>query len=591
MSLSVRPTLSVFWRHVRRYPFLVTFLLASLVVLYILELAIPLLSKRFFDVVSSGLTGEAMAEALLGVLVLMLGVAVLRWAAFRCASLTNNYFQPRVIADLEQYAFSHVLNHSYRFFSNNFAGALVRKIHRLGRSFETIADQIEWRLLSLVIAIIGTVVIFFLRSPIVAFALVLWVAVFIAVNIVIATWKLKYDTERAQLDTESGAVLSDAISNSMTIQQFVGRNDEIARFRDVNERWRRMMTFTWHLGDINEAVQSGLMIVLEGIIMYFAIQFYAAGKLTVGDFALIQTALVGLFAKLWDFGRVIRHSYEGFADAKEMVEILETPHEVRDKPTAKKLKVKAGAIEFRDVSFSYNMTRPVLRNLTLLIAPREKIAFVGPSGAGKSTVIKLLMRFFDVTSGKVLIDGQKIADATQDSLRANVSLVPQDPLLFHRTIMENIRYGRRAASDKEVIAASKKAHCHEFIMNLPNGYDTMVGERGIKLSGGERQRVAIARAILKNAPILILDEATSSLDSESEAMIQDALKSLMKDKTVIVIAHRLSTIMQMDRIVVIEQGAVTDTGTHHELLARAGTYKKLWSIQAGGFLPDSVKKN
>lgn len=556
---------------------------------YILELAGPLLSKRFFDVVASDLAGEAMAQALIAVLTLMIGLSAIRWATFRAASFLNTYFQPRIIADLEQESFSYLLDHSYRFFSNNFAGALVRKIHRLGRSFETIADQVEFRLLPILIASIGTIIIFYFRSPFVALALASWLAIFIAVNIVIARWKMKYDTERARLDTESGGVLADAISNAMTIQQYVGHEAEVGRFREVNERWRRMMTFTWNLGDLSEAIQAGLMIALEGATMYFAIKFFSAGKLTVGDFALIQTALIGLFGKMWDFGRVIRHTYEGFADAKEMVEILETPHEVRDKPTAKKLKVKQGKIEFHDVSFSYNMTRPVLRNLSITAAPREKLAFVGPSGAGKSTVIKLLLRLFDVTSGKIFIDGQKVADVTQESLRTNIALVPQDPLLFHRSVMENIRYGRRGASDKEVIAASKKARCHDFILQLPNGYDTMVGERGVKLSGGERQRVSIARAILKNAPILVLDEATSSLDSESEAMIQEALQSLMKNKTVIVIAHRLSTIMQMDRIVVIEKGSVTDSGTHMELLARGGTYRTLWNIQAGGFLPDSTK--
>ncbi|MBI1908091.1 ABC transporter ATP-binding protein [Candidatus Uhrbacteria bacterium] len=588
MSLSVRPTIRVFWRHVRRYPVVAAFLAVALLALNLTELARPLLGKRFFDVFESGLSGGALQSALVDVLVLMIGLGVVQFLLFRVASFMNNWFQPRVIADLERTAFGYILDHSYRFFSNNFAGSLVRKIHRLGRAFETIADQLEWRLIQLVVAIVGTIIIFSLRSPLVAAILAAWIVIFIAVNFVVARWKLKYDTERAELDTEAGGMLSDAVSNAMTIQQFVGKDFERARYAEVSERWRVMQTFTWNLGDINEAIQAALMIVLEGVTMYFAIQFYIDGTLTLGDFALIQTAFIGLFTKLWDFGRVIRHTYEGFADAKEMVDILELPHEVHDKPTAKKLKVKHGQIEFVDVSFAYNMTRPVLRDLSLTITPGEKIAFVGPSGAGKSTVIKLLMRFFDVTSGKIRIDGQNIADVTQDSVRGNVSLVPQDPLLFHRSIMENIRYGRRTASDAEVIAASKKAHCHEFITQLPSGYDTLVGERGIKLSGGERQRVAIARAILKNAPILVLDEATSSLDSESEALIQDALRALMKDKTVIVIAHRLSTIMQMDRIVVIEKGAVTDAGRHDELVRREGTYQKLWSIQAGGFLPDKA---
>lgn len=561
------------------------FLFGLVFIANILELLPPLLSKRFFDALASGETGEVLFTSLVGILVLMTGLSAARWAAYRASSFTNNYFQPRIMADLERTAFSYLLDHSYRFFSNNFAGSLVRKIHRLTRAFETIADQVMWKLMQLVITLIGTLVIFYFRSPLVAAVLGAWVVFFVLINVAVARWKLQYDARRAAIDTESGGMLADAISNSLTIQQFVGGAHENRRFADVNERWRKMQTFAWNLGEASEAIQSLLMFVLEAVIMYIAIRYYVDGKMTLGDFALLQTALIALFAKLWDFGRMIRYLYEAFADAKEMVDILETPHEIKDKLRAKKLKVTRGEITFDEVTFAYNKTRPILTDMSLTIAAHEKVAFVGPSGAGKSTVIKLLMRFFDLSSGKILIDGQKITDVTQDTLRQNVSLVPQDPLLFHRSIMENIRYGKREATDDEVLAASKKAHCHEFIMQMQDGYNTMVGERGVKLSGGERQRVAIARAILKNAPILVLDEATSSLDSASEAMIQDALQLLMKNKTVIVVAHRLSTIMQMDRIVVIEKGRVADAGTHAELLTRDGTYGKLWNIQAGGFMP------
>ena len=263
--------------------------------------------------------------------------------------------------------------------------------------------------------------------------------------------------------------------------------------------------------------------------------------------------------------------------------IRDRPYDVQDLKTAKNLKVGQAGIKFDEVTFYYNQTRLTLDHFDLTIKPKEKIALVGSSGAGKSTIVKLLMRFYDVTSGHILIDGQDIARVKQDSLRSQIAFVPQDPILFHRTLMENLRYGRRDASDEEVIEAAKKAKCHDFIQGLADGYDTFVGERGIKLSGGERQRVAIARAILKNAPILVLDEATSSLDSESEYLIQEALRELMKGKTVMVIAHRLSTIMQMDRIVVVEDGRVVDQGTHQELMSRAGMYQKLWKIQAGGF--------
>lgn len=585
MSLSVGSTIKVYWQHVKRYPWAISTLLFCLVAVNVVELVPSVLSKKFFDAFSNGQQGEELAATLVAILFLTVGVNAISWLLHRFTAAINNFLQPQVIADLEQTAFSHLLSHSYRFFTDNFAGSLVKKIHRFGRAFERLMDQFTWKLISIGVAVVGTIVIFYLRSPLFAGILCIWAVLFVIANIFVAKWKLKYDLIRAQLDTESSGVLADAVGNAVTIQQFVGNKFEAARFAEVNTRWRKMATFTWNLGGVNDAVQGGFMLILNAVAMYIAIHLYVLGKITLGDFALIQSALIGLFMRLWDFGRVIRDIYEGFADAKEMVDVLELPFELVDKKGAKKLLVKKGEIAFKNVTFGYSASKPILRDLTIDIKPREKVAFIGPSGAGKSTVIKLLMRFFDVTKGVIAIDGQDISKVTQESLRTLVSLVPQDSLLFHRTIMENIRYGRRDATDKEVIAASKKAHCHEFISELAHGYDTKVGERGVKLSGGERQRVAIARAILKNSPILVLDEATSSLDSESESLIQDALHELMKSKTVIVIAHRLSTIMQMDRIVVIEKGAVVDAGTHEELIEHEGTYKKLWSIQAGGFLP------
>lgn len=294
--------------------------------------------------------------------------------------------------------------------------------------------------------------------------------------------------------------------------------------------------------------------------------------------------MLGTFDRLVGLNQQLRRFYDAIADASEMIDILELPHEVQDAAAAAPLEVRRGAIALSEVNFYFNPGTPVFEKFSLSIAGGEKVALVGYSGSGKSTITRLLLRFYDVQRGTITIDGQDIRGVTQDSLRGAIAYVPQEPILFHRTLMENIRYGRRDASDAEVVSAAKAAHCHEFIENLSEGYDSLVGERGIKLSGGERQRVAIARAILKDAPILILDEATSSLDSESEALIQDALQKLMQGKTVIAIAHRLSTVMKMDRIIVMDSGSIVTTGTHDELLAGdMNLYQKLWNIQAGGF--------
>jgi ATP-binding cassette subfamily B protein len=333
-------------------------------------------------------------------------------------------------------------------------------------------------------------------------------------------------------------------------------------------------------------VQGIFALIIEVGLLAGAVFLWQSGVITVGDFVLIQVYIIGLVSRIWGIGGSMRRLFSSFADAHEMIEIFETPYSVADAPDAKRLSVTAGGISMEDVSFSFTGERGVFEGFSLAVRAGEKVALVGPSGAGKSTVTKLLLRMYDVAEGAIRIDGQDIRTVTQDSLRENISFVPQEPILFHRSLKENIRYGRPDATDEQVIEAAKKAHCHEFISKLPLGYDTHVGERGVKLSGGERQRVAIARAILKDAPILILDEATSALDSESEALIQDALHVLMEGKTVIVIAHRLSTIMTMDRIVVIENGKIAAEGTHDDLVAQGGLYQKLWSIQAGGFLKD-----
>jgi ATP-binding cassette subfamily B protein len=370
------------------------------------------------------------------------------------------------------------------------------------------------------------------------------------------------------------------------VQLFAAYPDETERFRDVTQAQANITKFTWHVTNFFDGIQAALIFAAEFLIFYFAIELWAENGITAGTFVLVQVYVIALTTQLWDFGRIIRTLYEIYADSKEMVEIMALPHEIQDAPNARPLTVPRGAIVFDRVTFSFDgEERKVLDDVTLSIPGGQKVALVGPSGAGKTTFIRLLLRLFNVEHGTISVDGQNIREATLESLHKNISMVPQDPVLFHRSLMENIRFGKPGATDEEVKQAAKLAHCDDFIENLPEKYQTYVGERGVKLSGGERQRVAIARAILKNAPILILDEATSSLDSRSEFLIQDALDSLMKGKTAILVAHRLSTIRKMDRIIVVNEGRIDEDGSHEELLKNPESlYRKLWELQAGGFI-------
>jgi len=489
------------------------------------------------------------------------------------------------MADLNNSSFDYLHNHSFGFFINRFVGGLVRKVGRLIRAFEEISDSFYWNLIPMAIRIASILVVLAYFYPVLSLVILGWCTVYLVINYFLTIKKLKLDVVAAEADTEVTAYLADTITNQANVKIFTSLPYEKGGFGQATNKQYRASLRSWNFDAWVDTVQGTLMVSLEFLMFYIALRLWQRGAVTVGDFVLLQIYVIQIFERLWDFGRVIRRIYRNLADAEEMVEILHTRHQIQDRPGAHTLIIKQGKVDFRNVSFTYSQNLPVVKKFDLKIAPREKIGLVGPSGAGKSTLVSLLFRFYDVSSGGIYFDDQNIAEVTQDSLRQQISLVPQDPILFHRTLLENIRYGRQAAADDEVVKASKLAHCDEFISRLPDKYNTYVGERGVKLSGGERQRVAIARAILKNAPILVLDEATSSLDSQVEAMIQDALKNLMQGKTAIVIAHRLSTIMRLDRIVVIDNGQVKEIGTHQTLLEKSsGLYKTLWQLQAGGFI-------
>jgi ABC-type multidrug transport system fused ATPase/permease subunit len=587
-KVGLKEVMAAFWRGIKPKKWHLFILLVSIILANVITIIIPLFYKQFFDVISSSTNKSVLVPQLLGLIFWVLFFNVIYWALYRVASLFNNYYEPIVMANLKQQSYDHLMHHSYSFFVNNFAGSLVQKVNRFSRAFERITDDLIWNLLPLAVRVVGILIVVFFINKWIALVILIWTFIFLSFNITFSRWKLKYDIKAAEMDSVATGYLADTIGNQNTVQLFNGFNFESHGYKKVTDEQAKITIFAWNLDSIIEGGQSFLSFAIEFVLFYFAIKYWNQGLITIGVFVLLQSYVLNIINQLWGFTRLVRDLYQGYADSKEMVEINLLPHEIKDAPNAEKLLVSHGEIKFEDITFGFNKTRQVLKDINLVINSGEKVALIGPSGAGKTTFVRLLLRLYASTSGKILIDGQDISKATQESLRKNISMVPQDPILFHRTLAENISYGKRDATKKEIEKAARLAHCDEFIKELPNGLETFVGERGIKLSGGERQRVAIARAILKNAPILVLDEATSSLDSNSEMLIQDALNNLMKGRTTIVIAHRLSTIQKMDKIIVVDDGEIIEQGNHEELLQNEKSlYKKLWELQAGGFLKSS----
>src|SRR5579872_86173 len=584
MKAQTKQTIKIYWRHVLKHKWQLFWIIVTLMIANVGLVIRPFIYKGIFNLLAGGFNGASSRATFLHLLGLLLIAHLVFWTGWRITTFINNRFQSRMKSDLNNSCFDYLHDHSFAFFTNNFSGSLVRKVNRFDRSFEDIADQISFGLGPIVLVTIAIVIILFFQKPLFGWVALIWTVVYTIFSYFTASYRNKFDLRRTEMDSVVTGRLADTVNNNLNLKLFSAKSYELEAFKGLTEKLYWVRLKSWDIAAIFEAAQAALMFMLEFAILYFAYRYWREGQLTVGDLALLQGYLFQLFDWLWNLSRSIRKLYENFAEANEMTEIFMTPHEVQDLPGAAELAVSRGQIDFVDVNFGYYADRKVFDNFNLNIKAGEKLAVIGPSGGGKTTFVKMLLRFMDIQSGKILIDGQNIASVTQDSLRQAIAMVPQEPILFHRTLMGNIRYARQQASEDEVIQAAKLAHCHEFISQFPQGYDTYVGERGIKLSGGERQRVAIARAILKNAPILVLDEATSSLDSESEHLIQDALRNLMHDKTAVVIAHRLSTIMQMDRIIVLDKGKIAEEGSHQNLLKiKKGTYQKLWEIQAGGF--------
>src|SRR3989338_1989582 len=480
---------------------------------------------------------------------------------------------------------SYVTLHSRTYFSDRFAGSLMNKIRHAATGMREVVDVFLWEFLELGVNAIGSFIVVVLVSPLVAWIFFAWVVIILAVNVYLGFRRVPLAARAHDLETVLNGATVDLLTNVSAMQEYARREFEIERLKGATDDRRRAHLKSWYFGERTRILNSVLLVIFGGAMVFTTVELARTGSLSFGDIILVITVIFRVEGLLQSLGSNFNKFAETWGEIGESLEEIIAPHEIPDEPNASELAVGGAALSFNQVSFSYG-ENVVFKDLTLIVPSGQRVGVVGRSGAGKSTLVRLVLRHHNLGAGTITIDGTDIASVTQESLRNAISVVPQEPLLFHRTIRDNIAYGNPRATEEEIIEAAKLAQAHDFIYRLATGYGAMVGERGIKLSGGERQRIAIARAILKNAPILLLDEATSALDSESEVEIQKALRELMKGKTVIAIAHRLSTLREMDRIIVLESGSISEEGTHEQLVAGTGIYSQLWAHQAGGFLQD-----
>ena len=588
---TARLTLKIYWKFVLQYKItaLLPFVLIILTVI-IQDIAWPFVLSRIFDnfTLVSTKGAESARSAIVPdfkLIVLMALWVLVVWRPITFAFIRN---QARVLRDLEQFVFKKLQKHSYNFFSDNFAGALVTQTKRFVGSFESLEDQLFFEYIPLLVRVIFSITVLMFVAPAIGWPMLIWTILFSVSVIVIARYKSKITKVAARADSRVTAELADAITNAINIKIFARADSEQQRFDDVSQNRYKKRLRSWDWDEYIRAYQTFMMLALELTVLWISINLVLNQTITLGIVLLTQLYLGRIFTDLWNLGRYIQRSERSISEAAEMTEILNREVEVDDVKQNEKPKITDGAIKFHDVSFSYAKAKEKLfEGLNIEVHSGQKVGLVGPSGGGKTTLTKLLLRFADIQSGTITIDGQDISKLAQKDLREHIAYVPQEPILFHRTIAENIRYGYPGASDTEIKKAARLAHASEFIEKLPHGYDTLVGERGMKLSGGQKQRVAIARAMLVKAPVLLLDEATSALDSKSEKLIADALDNLMNNRTTIVIAHRLSTIRKLDKIIVMKEGKIFEEGRHDELLQnKNGVYAELWNHQSGDFLED-----
>ena len=576
------------WPHIKKNQWVFYFIVFFYGFRVLIDFVImPMFFKQLIDLFSSPLIDRSVLSGqVFRLFFIISGLHIFIFCLARLIKFTYFKFLAKLNRDARDFTFKKISNHSYTFFSNIFAGSLVTKSRRFVGGVENAVDILVFQFFQLTIIIAGSLVVLAYQLPVVSIIFGFWIILNIITMLFILRRKIKLDILEAEQDSKISGRLADVFSNILAVKFFSAKQNEIESFGKYTQEGEKRSVRAWFLGGKMDLIQHLLIVFVITIVNYVLIVLWLKNEVSLGEIVLVETYLGFIASKLWELSGAMVRFMKSITDMKEMVDIFDIIPDIEDPKNPEALRMNKGHILFNDVSFKYAMGDEVISGLNLDVKPGERVGVVGHSGAGKSTITKLLLRFNDVTEGSITIDGQDIKNVTQDDLRSAISYVPQEPILFHRPIKENITYGKQDSNNEEIIEVAKKAHAHEFISKLPTGYDTLVGERGVKLSGGERQRVAIARAMLKDAPILILDEATSSLDSISESYIQDAFNELMTGKTAIVIAHRLSTIQKMDRIIVLDKGKIVEEGTHSELLDKKGFYADLWSHQTGGFLEE-----